>query len=49
MYSDGEARAIDTDSSGEATLLSPITKHRRIYHAGQIPDAPLPEEKTSGA
>ncbi|MFC8834908.1 hypothetical protein ACFT8V_17130 [Streptomyces griseoincarnatus] len=49
VYSDGEARAIDTDSSGDATLLSSIAKDRRTYHPGQIPDAPLPGEKTPGA
>ncbi|MFD8258686.1 hypothetical protein ACFV19_07010 [Streptomyces griseoluteus] len=48
VYSDGEARAIDTDSSGEAVLLSPSIKDRRTYHPGQIPDAPLPGEKSPG-
>ncbi|MFG2866101.1 hypothetical protein [Streptomyces sioyaensis] len=36
VYSDGDARAIDTDADGEAVLLSPIAKHRRTYHPGQI-------------
>ncbi|MGW2410270.1 hypothetical protein ACWCXK_38020 [Streptomyces sp. NPDC001739] len=49
VYSDGEARAIDTDSSGEAVLLSPSVKDRRTYHPGQISDTPLPGEKTPGA
>ncbi|MFB7609822.1 hypothetical protein [Streptomyces gardneri] len=49
VYSDGEARAIDTDSSGEATLLSPSSSNRRIYHPDQIPDTPLPDKKTSDA
>lgn len=49
VYSDGEARAIDTDSSGEAALLSPSVKDRRTYHPGQISDTSLPGEKTPGA
>ncbi len=48
VYSDGEARAIDTDSSGEAVLLSPSVKGRRIYHPDQISDTPLPGEKSPG-
>ncbi|WP_310726680.1 hypothetical protein [Streptomyces sp. N2A] len=48
VYSDGEARAIDTDSAGEV-LLSPSVKDLRTYHPGQISDTPLPGEKTPGA
>ncbi|MFC5959267.1 hypothetical protein ACFP51_34055 [Streptomyces pratens] len=48
VYSDGEARAIDTDSSGEAVLLAPSLKNRRTYHPGQILDTPMPSEKSPG-
>ncbi|MEU9498038.1 hypothetical protein [Streptomyces sp. NPDC048196] len=40
---------LDTDSAGEAVLLSPSVKDRRTYHLGQISDTPLPGEKTPGA
>ena len=49
VYSDGEAIAIDTDSSGEAMPLSACVKDRRTYHPGQISGTPLPSEKTPGA
>ncbi|MFI9262735.1 hypothetical protein ACIGT4_34280 [Streptomyces sioyaensis] len=49
VYSDGDARAIDTDADGEAVLLSPTAKHRRTYHPGQIPETSLSGEKAPGA
>ncbi|MCM8555456.1 hypothetical protein [Streptomyces sp. STCH 565 A] len=48
VYSDGEARAIDTDSAGEACLLFPSDKDRRTYHPGQIPAVPLPGDESPG-
>jgi len=49
VYSDGDARAIDTDADADAVLLSLIAKHRRTYHPGQIPETPLPDEQAPGA
>ncbi|MFD7623967.1 hypothetical protein ACFV6W_45690, partial [Streptomyces sp. NPDC059802] len=38
VYSDGDARAIDTDADGDTVLLSTLAENRRIYHPGQIPE-----------
>ncbi|MFJ1618716.1 hypothetical protein ACIODT_40525 [Streptomyces sp. NPDC088251] len=48
VYSDGDARAIDTDADGDTALLSTSGENRRIYHPGQIPEMPLPGKKTPG-
>ncbi|MEU9322014.1 hypothetical protein [Streptomyces sp. NPDC048295] len=48
VYSDGDARAIDTDADGDAVQLPPFVKNRRTYHPGQSLEKPLPGKKTPG-